>query len=154
MTEALVQAGGMIMNVPGGSTYSWTKQVLAHDPALGETPDGGLVKRGSANLHLQTNNTYTGNTLIDAGTLGALSPGERQILLGELQRMTAPGGLHALVPDGQGAGPEGFAGHYASWLRETLPPTGRRTRGMASRGALFCKPAAERSEDGRHNARA
>ena len=92
--------------------------------------------------------------VLDAGTLASLSPGERQVLLTELQGLTAPGGLHALVPDGQGAGPEGFAGHYTSWLRETLPPTGRRTRGMASRGALFCKPAAEQTVSGRHNARA
>jgi hypothetical protein len=92
--------------------------------------------------------------IIDAGTLGVLSPGERRILLEELQTLTAEGGLHALVPDAQGAGPEGFAGHYTSWARETLPPSGRRIRGGASRGALFCKPAAARSENGRRDVRA
>ncbi|MDX2260745.1 MAG: class I SAM-dependent methyltransferase [Gemmatimonadales bacterium] len=92
--------------------------------------------------------------IIDAGTLGVLSPGERRILLEELQSLTSPGGLHALVPDAQGAGPEGFAGHYASWARETLPPSGRRIRGGASRGALFCKPAAARTESGRRDVRA
>ena len=40
-------------------------------------------------------------SVLDAGTLSALSPGERQVLLTELQALTAPGGLHALVPDGQ-----------------------------------------------------
>lgn len=79
--------------------------------------------------------------VIDAGTLASLTPGERRVLLGELQRITAPGGLHALVPDALGTGPEGFAGHYAAWQRETLPPPGRRTRGAPSRGALFCAPA-------------
>lgn len=84
MTEALVQSGGMIVNVPGGSTYSWTKQVLSHDPALGETPDGGLVKRGTANLHLQTNNTYTGTTRVEQGFLhveanGALGAGPAEV---------------------------------------------------------------------------
>jgi len=84
MTEALIQAGGMIMNVPGSATYSWTKQTLAHDPALGETPDGGLVKRGTANLHLQTNNTYTGTTRVEQGFLhveanGALGSGPAEV---------------------------------------------------------------------------
>lgn len=92
--------------------------------------------------------------VLDAGTLATLVPGERRVLLAELQELTAPGGLHALVPDAQGAGPEGFAGHYSSWLREPLPPTGRRARGVSSRGALFCRPAAEQSDDERCDARA
>ncbi len=92
--------------------------------------------------------------VVDAGTLGALSPGERRILLEELQALTAPGGLHALVPDHQGAGPEGFAAHYASWARETLPPTGRRVRGTASRGALFSRPAEAPATLGRQDVRA
>lgn len=92
--------------------------------------------------------------VIDAGTLSSLSPGERRELLTELQRLTAPGGLHALVPDALGTGPEGFAGHYASWVREAMPPTGRRVRGGASRGALFGKPAVERQESERQDIRA
>ncbi len=78
--------------------------------------------------------------VLDAATLTALSPGERRVLLAELQALTAPGGLHALVPDGLGTGAEGFAGHYAAWPREPLPPAGRRVRGAAPRGALFVKP--------------
>ena len=84
MTEALIQAGGMIMNVPGLSTYSKTKQRLDHDPALGETPDGGLTKLGTANLYLQTNNTYTGTTRIEQGFLyveanGAMGSGPVEV---------------------------------------------------------------------------
>jgi hypothetical protein len=78
--------------------------------------------------------------VIDAGTLAALSPGERRELLGELQLLTVVGGLHALVPDtATGTGPEGFAGHYATWQREALPPGGRRPRGAPTRGALFAR---------------
>ncbi len=80
--------------------------------------------------------------VVDAGTLAALTPGERRVLLAELQLVTSSGGLHALVPDAEGTGPEGFAGHYAGWTRETPPAPRRRTRGSASRGALFVKPAA------------
>ena len=80
--------------------------------------------------------------VIDAGTLAALKPNERRVLLAELQTLTAPGGLHALVPDSLGSGPEGLAGHYASWQRESVPHSGRRTRGTQSRGALFVSPPA------------
>ena len=80
--------------------------------------------------------------VIDAGTLASLKPNERRVLLAELQGMTAPGGLHALVPDSLGSGPEGLAGHYAQWQRESVPQSGRRTRGAQSRGALFVNPAA------------
>ena len=79
--------------------------------------------------------------VIDAGTLAGLTPGQRRVLLTELQQLTAPGGLHALVPDALGTGPEGFAGHYAAWQRESLPSPGRRLRGVPARGALFVKPA-------------
>jgi len=90
--------------------------------------------------------------VVDAGTLAGLSPGERRTLLAELQELTAPEGLHALVPDALGTGPEGFAGHYASWRRETLPPAGRRTRSAPSRGAMFSRPPIPEAE--RRNAQA
>lgn len=81
--------------------------------------------------------------VLDAGTLASLNPNERRVLLAEIQSLTAPGGLHALVPDALGTGPEGLAGHYATWSRESVPHAGRRARGAPSRGALFVKPAAE-----------
>jgi hypothetical protein len=98
----------------------------------------------------------TGNyqlVVLDAGTLAALNPNERRILLAELQSLTAPGGLHALVPDAMGSGPEGLAGHYAAWQRESVPHAGRRARGAQSRGALFVKPVADVA-DQRHDVRA
>lgn len=79
--------------------------------------------------------------VLDAGTLAQLSPGERRELINELQGLTTVAGLHALVPDPDtGTGPEGFAGHYAAWRREALPPVGRRPRGAPGRGALFARP--------------
>jgi hypothetical protein len=80
---------------------------------------------------------------IDSGTLAALSPGDRRQLIAEVQALTAPGGMHALVPDANGTGPEGFAGHYGGWQREQLPPVGRRPRTAPSRGALFSRPMSE-----------
>lgn len=80
--------------------------------------------------------------VLDTGSLATLTPGERRFLIAELQAITRVGGLHALVPDGLGTGSEGFAGHYATWEREPLPPAGRRARGAPSRGALFARRAA------------
>lgn len=85
--------------------------------------------------------------VIDAGTLASLSAGERRVLLAELQELTRPRGIHALVPDHLGSGPEGLAGHYAAWQRESIAGGPRRPRGAPSRGALFQKPElAEASE--------
>lgn len=90
--------------------------------------------------------------VVDAGTLASLGANERRVLLAELQQLTVPNGLHALVPDAAGSGPEGFAGHYATWQREALPSPGRRLRGAPARGALFVRPAATATD--RLNARA
>jgi hypothetical protein len=95
--------------------------------------------------------------VIDAGTLASLKPNERRVLLAELQALTRPGGVHALVPDALGGGPEGLAGHYASWQRESIPQSGRRARGAQSRGALFTNPAPAAAiplDDSRENVRA
>ena len=91
--------------------------------------------------------------VLDAGTLASLNPNERRVLLAELQALTAPGGLHALVPDSLGGGPEGLAGHYAAWQREPIPHAGRRARGDQSRGALFVNPVAA-TADRRRDVRA
>ena len=44
-------------------------QGLKHDPALGATPDGGLLKTGGGVLTLGGANTYTGGTFVDCGML-------------------------------------------------------------------------------------
>jgi autotransporter-associated beta strand protein len=48
---------------------------LLHDPALGVASDGGLVKLGSGTLTLSGASTFTGPTVINAGTLALASSG-------------------------------------------------------------------------------
>jgi len=62
-----VQAGGAIFDT---GLYTVTvKGTLAHDSALGATPDGGVVVNGSGTLTLAGTQTYTGPTVVNSGTL-------------------------------------------------------------------------------------
>ncbi len=67
LTSAKVQAGGVVINTDGKSIT--IGQLLTHDAALGATPDGGLVKNGPGALALNADNTYTGQTAVNGGTL-------------------------------------------------------------------------------------
>ena len=91
LSNAFVQAGGAIVDTQG---YSVTiAQPLLHDPTLG-LPDGGLTKRGVGTLTLSAANTYTGSTVIEAGTLRVGNPAA----LGTGNLRIAAGGLLALAP--------------------------------------------------------
>ena len=66
LTTVNVKSGGAIIDSQGYAVG--IPQILGHDPDLGATPDGGLIKRGTGTLTLSTNNTYTGVTSVEAGT--------------------------------------------------------------------------------------
>ena len=68
LTTAVVQAGGLVAEVPQGMTLT-LNQTLAHDAALGATPDGGLVKLGAGALVMNQDQNYTGPTIISGGVL-------------------------------------------------------------------------------------
>lgn len=70
---ALVQAGGAIFDDNGFVVT--IGQPLQHDPALGATIDGGLIKSGSGTLTLTGTNTYTGGTIVSNGWLTLLING-------------------------------------------------------------------------------
>jgi hypothetical protein len=159
-----VEPGDAILVIGGGAEAS-AYLLAAHDALVTFIDhDLGLVERAEHRIALESLSSSfealcmqfgiwlpsVGNAfqlvVLDAGTLASLNPGERRVLLGELQRITVPGGLHAVVADAMGGGAEGLAGHYAQWRREPLPHAGRQRRGTPSRGALFsCPPPAEPS---------
>ncbi|MFO1487561.1 MAG: polysaccharide lyase family protein [Verrucomicrobiota bacterium] len=70
---ANIKAGGLIID-DGGFAANAIACPLIHDPALGAQPDGGLTKLGAGTLTLAANDTYTGPTLILAGTLTLYAP--------------------------------------------------------------------------------
>lgn len=91
LSRAVVGPGGAILDT---QHFSITiAQPLQHDPEL-TTADGGLVKRGSGTLVLSAANTYTGPTIVEAGTL-RLTHGAA---LGAGSVRVEPGGLLALAP--------------------------------------------------------
>lgn len=71
-TQATVKAGGAKFD-SNGKTLT-VNQLLEHDPALGRKPDGGVTKLGAGTLALSAANTYTGPTIVEAGTLKLTQP--------------------------------------------------------------------------------
>ncbi len=67
-TNLIVKAGGANIEV-NNTSGRLISIALLHDSALGGTPDGGLTKLGPETLTLGGNNTYTGPTVVQAGTL-------------------------------------------------------------------------------------
>ena len=69
LTEVLVSTNGAVVTTAelAGDTYT-VAQPLLHDPDL-EEADGGFVKKGAKPLALTGANTYTGDTVVEAGTL-------------------------------------------------------------------------------------
>ncbi|MCA9241387.1 MAG: autotransporter-associated beta strand repeat-containing protein, partial [Planctomycetales bacterium] len=79
--NATFMQGGINANVKSGGAVIDTQafsitlaRPLLHDPLLGVAPDGGLTKQGAGALTLTGNNTYTGGTVVDGGTLLANNP--------------------------------------------------------------------------------
>ena len=62
-----INAGGARIDT-GGNTVTWNPALLAG------TGNGGLTKSGAGTLTLATSNTYTGNTVVQEGTLAVTSP--------------------------------------------------------------------------------
>ncbi|MCL1920870.1 MAG: PA14 domain-containing protein [Kiritimatiellaeota bacterium] len=74
MTNLFVQAGGAIFDVISDNkrppTEITLQRALLHDPALGATVDGGLVKRGPGLLRLSgAGHTFTGDIHLEEGLL-------------------------------------------------------------------------------------
>ena len=66
LSHAYVGAGGAKINTAGFTCG--IGQALEHDPAV-STADGGLTKQGLGTLTLYKSSSYTGPTLVQAGTL-------------------------------------------------------------------------------------
>ncbi|MGI9177577.1 MAG: LamG-like jellyroll fold domain-containing protein [Pirellulales bacterium] len=67
VTQALVRTGGCIIDTNGFDVT--VSQPLLHDPILGGTADGGIVKRGAGTLTLSGSSSYSGPTTVNAGRL-------------------------------------------------------------------------------------
>jgi autotransporter-associated beta strand protein len=73
---SIVKSGGAVIDSDTNAIS--ILEPLQHDSALGSTLDGGLTKNGEGTLTLTAANTYTGPTVVNAGTLavnGSLAAG-------------------------------------------------------------------------------
>ena len=70
LTEVLVSTNGAVVTTAELAGESYTiAQPLLHDPDLADEADGGFVKKGAKPLALTGANTYTGDTVVEEGTL-------------------------------------------------------------------------------------
>ena len=67
LTAAKVKIGGAVIDTNGFDVG--LSQPLLHDMSLGGTLDGGLTKIGTGILTMTATSSYTGNTIVKAGTL-------------------------------------------------------------------------------------
>lgn len=95
---SVVQSGGAIID-DGGFAIA-IAPVLLHDPTLGTTQDGGLTKLGNGTLTLSAGETYTGPTVINAGTLAlsgrGLMPNSSSIQVAAGATLAADGAMNLL----------------------------------------------------------
>lgn len=71
--QTFVKSGGAIID-DGGNAIT-IGEPLKHDPGLGGTADGGLMKMNSGTVTLIGTNTYTGRTIVSAGVLALAANG-------------------------------------------------------------------------------
>jgi hypothetical protein len=97
---------------------------------------GGRIECEVARLERFSSDTFAFVAcVLETDTLALLSPTERASFLARLKDLTPPGGRHAVMSAGQGAGAPGLSPdvlrpHYSDW--EIVRPqaaAGRRTRG-------------------------
>ena len=97
ITTANVRGGGAVIDTNGFNVT--VAQPLLHSSISGDNPtDGGLVKTGAGTLTLTGNSTYTGPTIVRAGTLAVNGA------LGGAGAVTVQGGA-TLTGSGRVAGP-------------------------------------------------
>jgi autotransporter-associated beta strand protein len=73
LTHAYVKSGGAIIDTNGFDIN--ITQALEHDVGLGSTMDGGLIKNGAGRLVLKSISTFTGSTIVNAGSLETSTTG-------------------------------------------------------------------------------
>lgn len=72
--------------------------------------------------------------VIDTSSLGEVDPPTRAIFLSQLQAVTAPAGLHVLMPGASGLAPEALLMAYEGWARDQMERS--RRRGSARRAGI------------------
>lgn len=84
--------------------------------------------------------------VLDAGALGEVDSPTRAIFLGQLRELTAPGGMHVLMPGPAGLAPEALLSGYERWARDEVARSRRRGAARRSSGVVLTCPAESEQE--------
>jgi hypothetical protein len=80
--------------------------------------------------------------VLDASSLGDVEPADRAVFIRQLQSVTAPGGVHLILPGSGGMAPEAVIAWYDNWPRDELTRSRRRGAARPSKGVVLTKPDA------------
>ncbi len=80
--------------------------------------------------------------VLDASSLGDVEPADRAVFIRQLQSVTAPGGVHLILPGAGGMAPEAVIAWYDNWPRDELTRSRRRGAARPSKGVVLTKPDA------------
>jgi hypothetical protein len=80
--------------------------------------------------------------VIDARAVLALPPDQQHALLGRVQELTAPEGLHAIVASDRDTAAESCLRHYPDWQRLPPPTAAESGKRHGLRGVLLTGPPA------------
>jgi autotransporter-associated beta strand protein len=140
---SIVKSNGAIIN-DGGFAIS-ILEPLQHDPTLGTNKDGGLTKLGAGTNTLGKQNTYTGPTVISAGTLALSSPAyiSDSVSIDIAAGATLNAGGTLILPSGQTLeGGGSVAGNLTSSAGSTVTPGSNSATGtLTVSGALVLQGA-------------
>jgi autotransporter-associated beta strand protein len=85
LSTPMVQNGGAVID-DGGFAISIATQSLQEDPS---STGGGLTKKGSGTLYLDSGNSYTGGTLVTNGTLAGMGGVNSPVVVAPLGNLGA-----------------------------------------------------------------
>lgn len=148
--QVLVVGAGMEPAAYLLAAYDTTLTFIASDLGAVERVESGLANEGLAStaecLFVQPGcwlppfHAPLDLVVLDAGSLTGVETPARAIFLSQVQELTAPGGLHVIMPGTSGLAPEALLSSYEGWARDDVARSRRRGAARRSSGVVLTRP--------------